>query len=289
MKVISFGDSYTSGVGTDRVKEQEIKDSNNTNKDTARDLYQEFTTSHSFTRYFADKLKLEWINKGEPGCSNRDIVTNIFQYYADRFFTKGDIVLVSFSSTLRDQFPFFPILKEKQWKGISWNVKDIFEPLKDVRSYEEFKKSANRNDLLGLSVNPENISTGFFMNEYKKFFLTEMFDYRYFDFFNFNMIALLQEFFDFIEVDYILIDAFEPSFYGSTYDKRELIEKYAHYWKYNEHSIFSYLEQYEDSDLFELDGYASTSSVAAKHPSKKGHKLFANSLHKHYIRTRDID
>ena len=286
MKVISFGDSFTSGLGTDRVKEQEIKDSKARD---VHDLHQEFTTSHSFTRYFADKLNLDWVNRGEPGSCNKTIISNIFQYHADRFFNKGDIVLVSFTSSLRDQFPFFPTLKERQWKGLSWNVQEIFEPFKDVRTYEQYKATASPSDLQGLKVNPENVAAGYFMNDFKKFFLTEMFDYRYYDFFNFNMIALLQQFFAFIEVDYILIDAFEPTFYGSTYDKRDLIDTYKHYWKYNNHNIASYLEQYEDRDLFELNGFNNTSDFNTRHPSTKGHKLFAESLHKHYINTRDID
>jgi len=285
MKVISFGDSFTSGVGTDCLKEEQIKLKNKDDKELASTLYHEFTTSHSFTRYFADKLKVEWVNKGEPGSCNKAIITNIFQYFADGFFDKGDLVLVAFSSTTRDDFPFFPTLKQRQWRGLSWNLNDIFLPLQDERTYEEFKKTANSNDLLGLPVTPENTDIGYFLNNYKKFFVSEMFDYRYLDFFNFNMIALLQQFFEYIGVDYILMDAFEPTFNGSTYDKRDFIDMYKHYWGYNTYNIYTYLDKYEDRELFELHE-AIQNSYGPRHPSTKGHKLFAETLYKHYKKTR---
>jgi len=286
MKVISFGDSFTSGVGTDWIKEKQIKEENKDNSELASTLFQEFTTSHSFTRYFADKLKVDWVNKGEPGCCNKAIITSIFQYFADGFFDKGDLVLVSFTSTTRDDFPFFPTLKQRQWKGLSWNINDIYLTLEDDRTFKQFKETVSTNDLLGLPVTPENTDIGYFLNNYKKFFVTEMFDYRYLDFFNFNMIALLQQFFDYIGVDYILIDAFEPTFNSSTYDKRDLIDTYKHYWGYNTYNIYSYLEKYEDRELFELEEYVLANSSGPKHPSTKGHKLFAETLYKYYKKTR---
>lgn len=288
MKVISFGDSFTQGLGVDRIKEQKFFDDNPNDKTKARKLHRAFTHSLSFTKLFADKLGVEWENLGESGCNNRRILSNAFDSFAQGRYKKGDLAIVTFTSTLRDKLPFTPELYDKQWAGVTWSINELVDLFRDYGSLDDYKKHAESNLLQGLEVTDKNITFSYFYREWIKFFVTDMFEFRYLDFFNLNAILMLQKFFEFIEVDYIFVDAFELSFNNSTYNKTEFINK-DKYWRFGEHTIYSYLGTFENRDLYELDGYNIPSEHIPLHPSAEGHKLFTEDLYEFYIKNKKSD
>ena len=52
------------------------------------------------------------------------------------------------------------------------------------------------------------------------------------------------------------------------------------YWKVGQSTIHDFLKDFNDEDLLELDGYSMND--AKKHPSKRGHKVFAKELLRFY-------
>ena len=281
MRVHSFGDSFTQGLGVDRKVEEKFFTDNPNDKTKARKLLRKFHNKHSYPKLFADMLEVPFINHGEAGCNNKRIISNIFDNYAAGRISKGDLVTVAFTSTLRDYLPFMPDIQHKSWCGVTWSIKELVDLHKDFGTKEDYLEQEDENLLQGLTLTKPNKEFSYFFRTFSKFFVSNMFEFRYLDFFNFNIILLLQRFFEQIEVDYILIDAFELSYNSSDYDKTHLVNK-DKYWMFGKHSIHSYLKTFNNRDLFELDGYNIPSKYISLHPSAAGHKVFAKELYRFY-------
>jgi hypothetical protein len=118
------------------------------------------------------------------------------------------------------------------------------------------------------------------MKEYLKFYMVEVFDDSYWQIFNSNIIVYIQKYLEFKKINYIMIDAFEPMLNKIP----EFIDT-KYYWKCSKENIWSYLKTFNDEDLFESGGYA-INNLVAKHPSRKGHKLFAKELYRFYNESR---
>ena len=77
-KVISFGDSFVVGLGTDREYEQSLTGAHpdwdtmsETDKNKQREKVNIFRRANSFTAFFSSKMKMECINLGRIGCDNQ--------------------------------------------------------------------------------------------------------------------------------------------------------------------------------------------------------------------------
>ena len=103
-----------------------------------------------------------------------------------------------------------------------------------------------------------------------------MFDNKYYELFNYNLIVFLQKYLEYKKVKYIMIDAFDYM----------VNEKYEHidtkyYWNFNKKTILSYVKSFNDEGLLETAGY-NPYNQTPRHPSIEGHKLFADELYKFY-------
>lgn len=283
MKVVSFGDSFTAGLGTDRIVEEGIfKNKTPETIDQLRNIHNKYITSNSFTKFFADKLGVDYLNNGDIGCNNNQIINKVFKNYTNKQYESGDLVLISFTSTLRNKLPFAPeFFNENSLAGIQWSTKELLKQSKFEWTKEEYLtiEELNRFDEPFMDERNDRILS-YFIDSYPKFFIENMYDEYYIDFFNQNMILMLQKFFNDIEVDYILIDAFENSIRNTQYDKTHLIDK-SKYWGYNSKSIHSFLSDFNDPSYLELDGY-NINNLVPKHPSRKGHQAFAEELYRFY-------
>src|SRR5210317_836610 len=115
MKLVAYGDSFTAGLGTDRDTEDAIfsrKDKEPINK--LRNEHQKFIVKNSFPKYFAEKLGVRWKNNGDIGCNNHMIINKIFEGYITKQFKAGDLVVVCFTSTLRNKLPFAPKIYDEK-------------------------------------------------------------------------------------------------------------------------------------------------------------------------------
>ncbi len=256
-KVISFGDSFTEGLGVDRKYEESLLGGHpnwdtmtDEEKNIQRSKVGTFRHENSYTAGFAKKLGMGYLNKGLQGCSNVDIMNTILTY--DSKLQQGDIVLIGYTSSLRSPLPFFP----KLFTGSSIPNKSV------LHLYKKKIKSVD---------NLEN-----FFQDYYSFYLTEMFDNKYYELFNYNLIVFLQKYLEYKKVKYIMIDAFDYM----------VNEKYEHidtkyYWNFNKKTILSYVKSFNDEGLLEQVGY-NVKEQPPRHPSIEGHKIFAEELYKFY-------
>jgi hypothetical protein len=257
-RIVSFGDSFTAGLGTDREHEQQIFD-NHEDKAESRKHQRKFRINNSFTKFLADKFNCDYLNLGENGCSNIDILNKVFS----ESITSDDFVLISFTSSLRDTPSFFPsnFKKRDRINGIADSRIEIKESLKDELD------------------DPENNDIQSFMSEYTKFYITDMYDDYYYSMYNQNIIMILQKYLKHNNINYIMIDAFESMVYSKEYDKIDLIDK-TKYWEFDSKNISSFLHEFNDKSLFEKDQWKSNKNTPA-HPSRDGHVLFANELYRY--------
>lgn len=259
-RIVSFGDSFTAGLGTDVNHEQQIFN-DSADKNEGRKLQREFRINNSFTKFLADKFNCDFHNLGENGCSNIDIVNKVFK----ESITSDDFIVISFTSSLRDTPSFFPSNFKQRSGGLS-GIAD---------SKTEIKRSL----ITGLKKNPENTDMQDFMNEYIRFYITDMHNDYYYSMYNQNIIMILQKYLEYNNINYIMVDAFESMIYSKEYDKIDLIDK-TKYWEFDSKTISSFLREFNDKSLFENNDTKFNENTPA-HPSKAGHVLFANELYRY--------
>ena len=115
-----------------------------------------------------------------------------------------------------------------------------------------------------------------FFQDYSSFYFTEMFDEKYYEIFNYNIIVFLQKFFEYKKINYIMLDAFDNMLNKKL---KHIDTKY--YWNFNKKTIFSYISSFKDKNLLEKKGY-NASDITPRHPSIEGHKVFAEELYRYY-------
>jgi lysophospholipase L1-like esterase len=264
-RIVSFGDSFTVGLGTNRVHEQKIFDDFvEISKDKARQECSIFRRKNSFTQFLSDNFKCDNLNLGESGCSNKDIMNNVFNSIDSDDVTSDDFVIIAFTSSLRDTQSFFPEIVNKNRTngdtGIAW-------------SKNELSTSLNS------SIEHLTNDTDVFMTEYRKLFITELYDEYYYSMYNQNIILILQKYLEYNNIEYIMVDAFESMLYSKDYDKINLIDK-TKYWEFDSKTISSFLREFNDISLFEKDKWV-INELVSKHPSTAGHRLFADELYRY--------
>jgi hypothetical protein len=266
-RVISFGDSFTAGLGTDRVEEDRIFNRAR-NKDVGRKKAGEFRTNNSFTKFFADKRHSDFCNRGEIGCSNKDILNNLMGFDRDENLSEDDFILIGFTSSYRDKLPFFPdVYNDNVKSGFQWCMKELSLLKMDKKNIFFWNSKLDKEYENNLNK---------FMMEYLKFYMVEVFDDSYWQIYNSNLIVYIQKYLEFKKVKYIMFDAFEPMLN----DIPKFVNKKT-YWECGEKNIHSFLKQFNDESVYEDMGHI-INKLVPKHPSRKGHKLFTEELYRFY-------
>lgn len=279
-RVISFGDSFTAGLGVDKAYEESQLSKHpdwdkwtDKEKTKARQKMKKFRDENSFTKFFADNYNVSYINRGNIGCSNKVILDSIFQFDYNNGFEEGDFVLIGFTSSLRDNATFVPsIISENVMADISWSVKEMTH-LTMGSTKIVWKEKDNKSNQLYEE----------FYQQYVKDFLLNVYDEKYYDIYNLNLVHMIQSFLKYRKVNYIMFDAFEPMFRNEI--PKQIDTTY--YWEIGKKNIWSYLWDFNDERLYETDEVYFTvdndrNENVHKHPSRKGHELFTKELIKFY-------
>ena len=231
MKVIAFGDSWTAGEGTNRSI---------TNKMKTFDEVEQYQKQHSWPRYLADKIGVQYKNFGEVGSTNYRIFSNVFEQFAENQISNDDLIVIMWSSPLRDPLPFFPHMFSRTGPiGLSWSLKELATDSKESlkRYYDHWGKT---------------------------FYLENLHDESYYKLLNTNYMIMLQKYLESKGIDYIMCNAFEELDYD---EKLVDITNY-----YNHQTMFEFLsnkgEVWEDTQ----------SIYTIKHPNTQGHKLIAQEV-----------
>ena len=259
--IYAFGDSFTAGLGVDNKWEQsqlggrpDWNIMSEEKKDIQRNIVEKFRNKNPYATRFANKINQQCRILAQSGCSNIDILDTLVEFSYQ--IKQDDLVLIGFTSSLRDNIPYFPT---KMNRGIAPN-NNVLEWLNHIHV---------DNEIFGVDFRK-------FFQDYSSFYLTEMYDEKYYQIFNHNIIVFLQKFLEYKKVKYIMLDAFD-----NMLDKKLKNVNTKYYWNFGKETIYSYITSFNDEGLLETPGYNSYNQ-APRHPSIEGHKLFAEELHKFY-------
>lgn len=277
-KIISFGDSWTAGVGYDTVEENSFFEKY-TDKNYSRQLLNEARKSNSWTRFLSDKFECDYINKGEPSISNHSIVNNLFKYLKNNTVSDGDLIIIMFSSSIRNPIPFFPDVIVNGGLMSIFSFKDVIEILEknnpNIPSF--FSNFANKDDkdyLLSID--------SFYEYYMKKFVKNGYMDFSYYNMYNQNIIVFLQNYFNYFNINYYMCDAFESMLSYTEYSSYNISKdiNYSNYYKLKEKEHFlSFLKKNYGDYVFSQEG-------KYPHPNKIGYQLIADELYKNIVENK---
>ena len=283
MKIYSFGDSFTQGLGADRTAEHAMLGGHpkwdtmgDEQKNIQRTKVAKFWTENSFTHLLANKLECKYRNFGHNGSRNMDIVENLLKHSHE--FKKGDLVLVGWTSSLRDRIPFWPRQVKYKWIAPSQEVKNKFL-LPEAQGAQNVGITAESfahqfDEAFNEELKNAKKVHSFFKN-FTKGWLVEGYQEEYYHLYNEQLIYFVQKFLEYCGVKYIMFNAFEPMLQSES----TLID-YKYYWTGGKESIWSLTKHNED--LLELKGWNVYDKHTPRHPSKAGQELFTKQLYKFY-------
>lgn len=252
MKLFAYGDSWTEGQGCDYKKESQIKD---------RLILQEYRNEKSWPKKLSLKLKCNFENKGLSGRANNLIFNDVISDLRNGNIHEGDLVIIMWSSSLRDYVHFLP---KGEW--ISWSSDELkLLPTKFVDSYKYGDDKYNS-----------------FLSNYKRFFLENMFNQNYYNIVNQNYIIFLQKMLENYGVKYLMCDAFD--FMVQSPNKNDdithIINKQT-YLEFSKKTIKDILSETKD-DVWEI--IKSSEDDISKHPNENGYDIISQILY-NYLKT----
>ena len=237
MKLHAYGDSWTEGQGTTNDRKE--------------------WKNHSWVKIVSDKLGINSNNNGISGNSNLSIFNKVVDDLIENKIKENDIVVVMWSSSLRDIVPFLP---KNEW--VSWSVKHLVElPHKFIESYQSENEKYNN-----------------FLYSFKELFITDLFNQNYYNIVNQNYIIFLQKMFEFYKIKYVMFDAFESMIINVNENdsKIDLIDN-KNYWEFNKKTIRDFLNNTNREDIWEhIDNYKDRPT---QHPNIEGYKLISELVH----------
>jgi lysophospholipase L1-like esterase len=259
MKLFTFGDSWTEGVGGDL--EEEYTTDVPIERTNIRHKY-------AWPTQLSKLLNIEVENLGAGGSSNNAIFNAISFKLRNGFITNKDFVVIMWSSSLRDAVPFFPEINSFVFWGKRHKQKEhLFEYLKETNFY-------------GLPIKNENIHFTRAEKNFRQYYYDNLFTDDYYDIVNQNYIIYLQYIFNELGIRYMFCDAFDSMIRGDIRDsinKVNLINE-NRYWGLGQKTLKDVLGALNRSDVWE-DNMLWTDTTIGKHPSKNGYKIIADEMH----------
>jgi hypothetical protein len=167
------------------------------------------------------------------------------------------------SSSLRDQLPFFPNedsfhIWGNRYKEKQHLLKYIFD-----------------------GINGNNLNYNRVEKNFRDYYISNLFNDTYFDIINQNYILHLQFIFKELGIRYVFCDAFDTMINKNIdvlVDKTHLIDG-NRYWGYRDKTMVDLLINTNRKDVWE-NNLLWTHNTEGKHPSNNGYKLIANELYK---------
>ena len=254
MKLFTFGDSWTEGVGGN------IEDEYTTEIPEQRTIIRQ---KYCWPKHLSELLKCEVKNNGVGAFSNNAIFNAVSYQLKNEIITQDDFVVIMWSSSLRDSLPFFPTEDDffiwgKRYKNKEHLLKYIFD-----------------------GVNSDNVKYDRAEKNFRDYYVSNLFSDIYYDIVNQNYILHLQFIFKEMGIRYIFCDAFDVMInkeIDGLVDKTHLIES-DKYWGYNDKTMADLLINTNRKDVWE-DNTKWAYNTAGKHPNNNGYKLIADELYK---------
>ena len=240
-----YGCSWTEGQGVDgeliHINREELR---------------KYRNEHSWVNLLSNKLGLSHINNGLSGLSNQKIFNKIISDIQKGNIKSGDFVTIMWTSSLRDNVSFLP---NNEW--VSWSVKELIEtPERFINSYDT-----------------DDTTYDSFIQDYKKFFITDVFNLNYYNIVNQNYIIFIQRMFDYYGIKYLMLDGFDMMVNNPSKDddKTHLINK-KNYWGFGKKTSRELINESNLENRWE----AIKPPEVAPHPNKNGYQIISDELYK---------
>jgi lysophospholipase L1-like esterase len=254
MRLVTFGDSWTEGVGGN--------------------LTEEFTTTiaeertiirqkYCWPKHLSELLKCKVKNNGVGAFSNNAIFNAVSYQLKNEIITQDDFVVVMWSSSLRDELPFFSNENNLHIWGNRYKTKQHL--LKYIFD----------------GIDGDNLNYNRAEKNFRDYYISNLFNETYYDIVNQNYIIHLQFIFKELGIRYLFCDAFDTMVNKNidvSVDKSNLIES-NRYWGCQTKTMANLLIDTHRKDVWE-DNTNWIDTTAGKHPNSNGYKLIANELYK---------
>jgi len=256
MKLNTFGDSWTEGVGGNLFEEDGV--STLEEKTKIRHKY-------SWPKQLAEILDIDCLNYGVGGSSNKLIFDMICGYIDRNIIKENDLVIIMWSSSLRDELPFFPPDNEwHSWSKRHTDKKYLYDPILQLKKGE--------NELYDkLKI------------QYKEWYVLNLYNQNYYNMINQGYVLYLQYMFKNLGIRYLFCDAFDnmiDRYISKEIDKSDLID-IKHYWGLKTNTFRGFLENFNRNDIWQ--DYKKPNSFIGTHPNKTGYKLISEEIYKFLI------
>ena len=270
MKIVAFGDSFTAGEGTDYDYTETL--------DTFEEK-EEYQRSHSWPKYLSDLMKVDYKNNGEIGSTNYRIFSNIFEQYSDDKIKEDDLIIIMWSSPIRDHLPHFPNMWSSSGPiGLGWSLKELTSTESQRSFLQRFFKRERKliTNFPKLKEYIESDLFSFFNDGYFKYYVNNLYDESYYKTLSTNYIVFLQKYFEWKNQKYIMCDAFEEI----VFDTNLVDTKFY----YRDKTALDILDD-DGGDVYEKQIPDNTNLMRAQHPNINGHKLISKKLFEFITKT----
>lgn len=265
MKLFTFGDSWTEGVGAYIANESTFENGEE------RKLYR---NSLSWSKRLSEFLEITDINLSRAGSSNKEIFDKIIETTKSGQINENDLVVVMWSSSLRDDVPFFPNGEWHIWGKNYTNDKYKFNWI--INSIQ--------NNIKGVQYT-KNPEYNFFLKNYKEFYLTNIFNEIYYNIVNQNYILFIQELLKSYNIKYVFCDAFDLMIQKELIkeiDNTQYIRK-ENYYGYRTKTLKDHLISIDETENTLWESSIKWSETPGKHPNAEGYFEIAKELYKFII------
>jgi len=253
MKLFTYGDSWTEGVG------------GNITEELTTEIPEERTRirqKYCWPKHLSELLHCEVKNNGVGAFSNNAIFNTVFYQLKNGAVTKNDLVVIMWSSSLRDPLPFFHneddfFIWGKRYKSKGHLFKYIFDGIDGDNS--KYNKAEQN---------------------FRNYYIANLFNDTYYDIVNQNYILHLQFIFKELGIRYVFCDAFDILInknIDTLLDKTHLIDN-NRYWGYQTKTMADLLIDTKRKDVWEDNSH--WADITGKHPSNNGYKFIADELFK---------
>jgi hypothetical protein len=254
MKFFTYGDSWTEGVG------------GNLSEELTTEIFEERTIirqKYCWPKHLSELFQCEFKNNGVGAFSNNLIFNTVCHQLNNKIITQDDFVVIMWSSSLRDDLPFFPNdnnfnIWGNRHKRKEHLIKYIFD-----------------------GVHGENLIYNRAEKNFRDYYISNLYNQTYYDIVNQNYILHLQFVFKELGIRYIFCDAFDTMInidMDMSVNKTHLIDD-SRYWGFKKKTMADFLISTKRKDVWE-DGEHWVEHTQGKHPNNNGYKLIADELYK---------
>lgn len=251
MKLFAYGDSWTEGQGVNPSKEKTFQ---------TREQRKKYRNDRSWPMKLSKLLRCEHENQSISGVSNNYIFNSVILDIKSNLMNPGDLIVIMWSSSLRDNLPFFPNGEWHAWDDTNILGDHNTKLVTDTTLYQDF------------------------LIKFKKFYILDLYTQNYYNIINQNYILFLQKLCEHYNINYIFCDAFDKMIdnIDLNYDKTYNINT-TKYWGFGRTTFKQFLISKKNKMVWESPTNSAT-NISGIHPSELGYELISDELYS-FIKT----